>query len=339
MTKSSVKDRIIMLLNENKEGIPQSLIHKILNVSKSWVSEILRDLELSGVIERISVGHQYIVRIRKTPVKEVKSSINSLKIGIVWSSEYPFLTPFAKKLRRDLDIDLDVVVYPNALRATWALVNGEVDLALSPLITQIYAYSLTKALRIIGGGAYGGAAIIENENAHSDIITSSELSTMDLFRAIAINSKLVHPSKTIYLSKPEDIFRLINKLGVRYFVIWHPILEKLVSRGFKIIARWDDFDLGYCCTLAASIRIHSRLRRRIAIQYHEAIEYFIKSPEKWIDWYAAKVGISSGIIRRGLKYYGFRPYLDIKLIYNALKNANIMVPDPSTIKKAIEYNS
>jgi len=332
----TVKDKVFKIISENPDGIPQSTIHKVLGISKSRVCEVLKELESEGVIVRVKVGNQYIVKPR---VKVYTSPLNvkTLKLGIVWSSEYPFITPFAKMLREKMNVNLEVIVYPSALKATWALANGEVDLALSPLITQLYAYSLTKSLKIISGGAYGGAAIVENKGASDDKIASSELSTMDMFRVIVVKNKLVLPSSTTYFSTPDDAIKLIRCGDVRYFVVWHPLIETLTLHyGLKVIVEGKELGLNYCCTLAASTKLDRRLRERIAKVYRDAIEKFTKSPERWIEWYSIKVGIPVDIVKRGLKHYSFRPYLDLKLIIDMLRSADIEMPSRVTVLNAIE---
>jgi len=330
-----IKSAVLRLLSQYPDGLPQSFIHRALGVSKSRVSEVLKDLELAGIVTRVRLGNQYIVRVRGG-VKVSKVG-NVFRLGLVWSSEYPFITPFAKLLRDELNYGLEVTVYPNALSATWALIEGEVDLALSPLITQLYAYSLTKALRVIGGGAYGGSLVMCNQRALGDDIASSELSTMDVCRAVAVREGISPASGTHYFTKPTDeVVRLASGGRVRYIVIWHPLIEELLRLGLKPIAECRDLDISYCCTLAASSRIDDGLRERVSRIYVRALEEFMKSPMRWVEWYSAKVGIEADVIRRGLNYYEFRPYLDRSLINKMIRRVGIEVPNLESLTNAIE---
>ncbi len=336
MRKSRVKELILKLLMEHPEGVLQSNIHKALGVSKSRVSEVLKELENSGVIVRLKVGNQYLIKVRRNEGKEVGLR-KVLRLGIVWSSEYPFITLFAKYLERSLGYFLDVLVYTNALEATWALANGDIDLVLSPLITQLYAYSLTKSLKIIGGGAYGGSFILENPRADKELIASSELSAMDACRAIAINEGLLSTKETYYFTNPKsEIPQLIRSGGAKYLVIWHPLIEFLRPLNPKIVARCDDLELHYCCTLASRTTLSQELRNRISEIFVKAIEDFLKCPERCLEWYSLKVGIPTDILRKGLKYYGFRPYVDVNLIYKTLAKVGINVPSPNLVKEVVE---
>ncbi len=334
---SRVKELVLELLRRYPEGIPQSMIHKLINASKSRVCEVLQELENAGVIIRVKIGKQYLIKLRTA--KEValrRVTKRRLNLGIVWSSEYPFIAPFAKILRSRYGIDLEVSVFPNALLATWALVNGDVDLVLSPLITQLYAYSLTKSLRIIGAGAYGGSVVLENPNAKYDIVASSELSAMDACRSVAIR-ELINVRNTYYFSKPEDeVMKLLREGRVRYFVVWHPLIDKLSMFGLRRIISCDELGIDYCCTLAASVRIERRLRSLLARVYEEALKEYSRDPSKWFEWYSLKVGIPVDTIKRGQILYKLRPYLDVNTISRMLGRIGISVPSYEIIKEAIE---
>lgn len=336
---SRIRELILELLRKYPEGIPQSMIHKLINASKSRVCELLQELESAGIVMRVKIGKQYIIKLR-TAKKEALHRVvkKRLNLGIVWSSEYPFITPFAKILRSRYDIELEISVFPNALLATWALVNGDVDLVLSPLITQLYAYSLTKSLRIIGGGAYGGSVVLENPNAKYDTVASSELSAMDACRSVAIR-ELINVEDTYYFSKPEDeVMKLLREGKVRYFVVWHPLIDKLSMLGLRRVISCDELGIDYCCTLAASIRIERRLRGLLAKAYQEALKEYIRDPSKWFEWYSVKVGIPLEVIRRGQILYKLRPYLDANIISRMLGRVGISVPSYEIIREAIEMH-
>ena len=334
--RSRAKELILKLLHEHPEGILQSYIHKALGISKSRVSEVLKELERSGVIVRVKIGNQYLVKIsRSVHIRERFRKV--LRLGIVWSSEYPFITLFAKYLNKHLGYSLNIIVYSNALRATWALVNGELDLVLSPLITQLYAYSLTKALRIIGGGAFGGSFIVKNPLSNSDVVASSELSAMDACRAIAVREGLIDTENTYYFSNPKhEVQQLVKSNRAKYLVIWHPLIEAIIPLGFKSIATCSDLGIYYCCTLASRTTLDPNLRSEISRIYTTSIEEFTRNPGRCFEWYSLKVGIPVDVLKKGMKYYGFRPYIDKDLVYKMLLKVGINVPSLCIVREAIE---
>ncbi len=331
---SLVKYEILKLLSEHPEGVLQSRIHKVLKISKSRVSEVLHELELQGMIARIKIGNQYLIKPKVITRKSGREKL--IKLGIIWSSEYVFIAPFIKMVEELLNYGVEVVIYPNALVATWALVRNELDLALTPLITQLYAFALTKSLRIIGGGAYGGALIMYNPNSLRNIVISSELSTMDLCRSIAIKEGIIEASDTEYFSNPYDVSSLTVKENVKYVIAWHPLTDELLNLGLKAMASCSDLDINYCCTLAASASMDYDLMMKLSQIYLRALEVYSDEPRKWINWYSIKVGINPEVLARGISYYGLNPYIDKKTLSRLISRAQISMPDPSSLLKAIE---
>lgn len=333
--RSSIRDSILKLLEEHSEGVFQSVIPLALGISRSRVSEILNELEDQGIIVRIRIGNRYLIKLSKeeTLVKEYRI----LRLGLVWSSEYPFITPFTKYLEKYLGIRINIRVYSNALQTTWALVSGDIDLALSPLITQLYMYSLTKSIRIIGGGAYGGSYIFEVRGKAKNKVASSEMSAMDTCRAISLREGVIEAENTYYFTRPEEINELIRKREAKYAIVWHPLTEYLPRKHrLKSIASCMDMGVHYCCTLAASTRLNRELRSKIARIYEKAIKSFTRNPRKWIEWYSVKVSIPADVVKRGLKTYKYRIELNKKLINEMLRRLGIALPAPTRLEEAIE---
>jgi len=88
--KKDIEEKIIRLL-ENGEAL-QSSIYRALDVSKSRVSEVLKDLEERNIIRRERIGKNYVVSLNSY----IRESGNLLKIGIIRSSEYGYIIPLRK---------------------------------------------------------------------------------------------------------------------------------------------------------------------------------------------------------------------------------------------------
>ncbi|HDI02052.1 MAG TPA: MarR family transcriptional regulator, partial [Ignisphaera sp.] len=234
---------ILKILSEKPDGVPQSTLAKTLRISKSYLSTLLRDLELQGLIYRVRIGNSYIVKVVRPMISTYHRVYQrkKLKLGIVWSSEYLFLASFAKLLKKRLSLDLEIIVYPSALKTTTALIRGEVDAILSPVITQLYAYALAKELIIVGGGASGGAAIYEIKDSKSETVASSELSTMDVCRAMAIHKNIIDTKDTRYFHEPDEALRIAKQKKARYMVVWHPITESLRRIADRELVKCGDF--------------------------------------------------------------------------------------------------
>jgi predicted transcriptional regulator len=332
----TIKEKVLKLLSNYPEGILQSSIYRALKVSKSRVSEVLKDLEALGLIVRVRVGNQYVVKSRVQVGDVLKGRV--IRLGIVWSSEYPFIAPFIKLLKDRLGFEVRVTVYTNAITATSALVRNEVDLALTPLITQLYAYSLTKSLRILGGGVYGGSAVMVDKSSGTDEVLCSEFSTMDLCRLLAVNDGFIDSSTTKYFSNPlTDLLPNIRYRRFKYVVVWHPLTEYLRMHNYEYVVSCSDLGIRYCCTLASTTAIDTDLRSKISEVYQVALEEYSRDPSKWVEWYSVLVGISPDLIVKSISEYKLQPYIDLGLIRETFSKARLGIPDISSLLGAFEF--
>ncbi len=329
--EENLRLRIVKFLVHHRNGVTQSALAKALGVSKSYLSVVIRELERQGIVYRVKLGNSYIVKLVQQEIF-TKARPRVLRLGFVWSSEYLFLAPFAKMLRNKLGIDLHVSVYPSATQATLALIRGEMDAVLSPLVTQIYAFLLAKNLVIAGGGARGGAAIYTIPNTESSAIASSELSTMDLCRALAMRRGIIDAESTRYFHQPDEAIAMAKLRKVRYVVVWHPLTHSMERLGMKRVAMCSEFaEIGYCCTLALSRTLDRELMEKISKIYSESIELFRNRPELYLDWYSAITGIDTDTLRKAVKAYSYEPYLDAKRIILTAQAMRIEVPDIRTL--------
>ena len=333
--KPKVRKEVLELLERSSgEFINQSVIHKILGISRSRASEVLQELEGEGLIIRKRLGDLYLVKFTGSPAKP---SLNKLiKLGIVWSSEYPFIAPFVKNLKVRYGISTEIKVYDSAVETVRALVKGEVELVLAPLITEVHFYSAFRNLKIIGGGAYDGSAVVYNPRAGNDVIASSYLSTMDALRTIALKKGEVSAARTKYFNHPSDVLRLAIKDRVKYLVVWHPLLKDLIRKGFKEVLYPSELGITYCCTLAASTSLSYELRKKLRREYLHALNKFKRSPSKWFSWYSIKVGISSDVVKDGWRMYKLNPDISKEDLLKALSSIGVSVPDPLVLSTAID---
>ncbi len=333
--RPKVRSEVLKLLESlGNEFINQSIIHKILGLSKSRVSEILQGLEDEGLITRKRLGNQYLVKLVSPPIKYPTSKL--IKLGIVWSSEYPFITPFVKNLKVKHGINTEIIVYESAVETVKALVKKDVDLALAPLITELHFYSAFRNLKIIGGGAYDGSAVVHNPEGEKDAVASSYLSTMDALRAIALKKGDIYAEKTKYFNHPNDVMKLAFREKIKYLVVWHPLLKDLILRGFKEVIRPSELGMTYCCTLAASTVLSYEYRKMIRREYLNALNEFRRSPSRWFSWYSMKVGIPTDVVKDGWRMYKLNPDITRKELIKALNTIGVSVPNPLILSDALD---
>ncbi|MCS7111532.1 MAG: hypothetical protein N3D82_01570 [Ignisphaera sp.] len=333
---SEISQRILDMLSRNLDGIPQSYLHRAVGVSKSYISMILKNMERSGIIYRIRIGNSYIVKL----ASRATQICNKLKLGIVWSSEYLFLGHFAKALKDILNVDLSINVYPSALQATSAIARGEIDAVLSPLITQLFAHILTRNVLIVGGGAGGGAKIYKFPKSRSSTTISSETSSMDLCRLVAVRKGMVEEEDVKYFTTPSEAIEIIRMGRARHAVLWHPLTEHIKNVEHSVVAECGEFEeLTHCCTLAISRNVGTELVEKISSIYKSAIDKFVKQPLRYIDWYSSITGIDAATLKEGLKTYTYTPEISIRSIHRVVETLGLSIPQKSTLLNAILLHS
>lgn len=332
---SNLKLKLLELLSSSPDGIPQPHLAKALGISKSYLSQLLKDLERQGIVYRVRLGNIYVVK-RALPKDTADMAGRTLRLGIVWSSEYLFLGHFAKMLRDREGYELKIYVHPNAIQAVLALINGKVDGVLSPLITQIYGYIISKGFVIAGGGGRGGGYVYEIPGSTADTVISSELSTMDFCRFIAMKRRYIDSTSTRYFTSAEEAIALVRRRSARYTVVWHPInLSIELLGGRKLFCCLDFEEIHYCCTLALSKSLGVEVIDRVSRVYREAIEAFNKDRERFIEWYSALVGIDLPMVKKALTEYEYDPELDVKKFSRVLEVLGVDVPSISSIHQAL----
>jgi predicted transcriptional regulator len=329
---SGLRERIIELLREHQGShIPQAYIHRALGVSKSRVSEILSELEKEGLISRISIGRSKVIQVHPG-ISEKSTQVvrKNLRLGIVYSSEYLFLPWFIKKLARR-GFRVEVVIFRDGLKATRALAEGVVDLALSPLPGQLYMYPLYRTYKLILAGVKGGFRVVYLGD--SGPIYSSMISTMDYARHRAVGLKMVDANRTIYYGDPSELLRLKKSRG--YIVTWHPVYYDLEKRGFKSIYSPEDLDVQFCCTLGVSNTVDDRLRRIIQRDFQAALSSYEKNPERGLEYYASITGIDLAILKTAVSEYRVVDGLNGSVVDELTSSFAPLVPARDVYRSAI----
>jgi len=329
---SSIKRRVLEFL-KSYQGlyIPQSHIHRALGVSKSRVSEILRELELEGLITRLTIGRSKVVYVKPgLSEKYVETRRRALRIGVVYSSEYLFLGGLVKRLARR-GFSVDVLVYRDGLRLTRALAEGEVHLALSPLTGQLYLYPTYRTYRVVLRGLSGGFRVLYKEG--SSVVYSSMISTMDYVRQRALSKGLIDASSTVYYSDPSTLLLRVNS---GYVVTWHPVYLELEKRGFRVLYTPGELDVEFCCTLGLSNTLSSRERATVKKAYYEALEEYSRSPDKYLDYYSAVTGIDISTLRSATREYRVTDELGAGVISKVLSSYAPSIPSREVYHEVVD---
>lgn len=330
---SSLKERILGLLKSYKGSwIPQSHIHRALGVSKSRVSEILGELEKEGLVARRVVGRSKIVYVYPdVGEREVEAVGRLIRVGLVFSSEYLFMSAFAKGLEAS-GYRVEVRVFNDGIKATRALAEGLVDIAVSPLVGQLYLYPTYRTYRIILAGLWGGFRVLSLGKPGP--IHSSAISTMDYARRVAVARGGLEADETRYYWSSDEVLKI--KPGEGYVVTWHPIYLKLVEEGARVVYGPEELDVKFCCTLGVSTAVSKRARRAIARAYFNALETYAREPERGLEYYSSLTGIDTSTLKSATREYRVAEGLDIKLVRGILREYAPTIPAHSIYEEAVE---
>ncbi len=324
-----VRDKILSVLREGG-CLRQCDIARALGASRSYVSEVLRKLVSEGAVERIVEGG--VVKYRVRAPESFRG--RTLKLGIVWASEYPFTALFAKLAERKLGLRIKVLVYPSALEATISCITGETQLVLSPLPTQFLLASLTRSLIIIGGGASGGAWVYENPFAREEKALSSMASSMEVMLRIALGTGI----RIEYASSGEELLRKTLLGRARYVAVWEPLATRIEMHGMKKITGMNELGIPHCCTLAASRSLGEELLRNLSRIYAESLEEYKKKPMAHLEWYSALTGIPVDLLKKTVQSYMVEEEVGVWEAVRFMDKAGIKIPSPAMLREFVLRN-
>lgn len=331
--KSTIRERVVELLKKFQDSsIPQSYLHRALGVSKSRISEILQELEREGLITRVSVGRSNIIHVRAgLSESHVEADKKRLKLALVYSSEYLFLGYFSKRLFNH-GITLEVVVTRDGLAASKMVAEGLADLALSPLVGQLYLYPTYRTFKIVLGSLRGGYRVMHKPGRR--IIYSSMISTMDYIRRSTLDKGLIDVVSTRYFSDPGEARTAVKRGG--YVVVWHPVYKQLEAEGLKQVLTPDELDVDFCCTLAVSKSLNNRTYELVKKAYLSSLDDYRRNPEKHIDYYSALTGIDATVLRDAIKEYKVSEVISRKTVERIVSSFAPRVPSGNVYAEAVE---
>lgn len=279
------ESRILTQLEAAKErGILQSEIAKILNLSKSTVSDILSELERKKLIVREEVSPKsYRVWLTKHYPGAIEGVV---RIGILKASEY------VKVVRAGERVEAIFKVYRNALEATKDLIHGVTDIVASPFITQAFFGVLMKNIRIFRVVAMNGSGVVLSSGRG---FGCSEFSTMERILRKYLRTKNLKEDLRFFESPEEMISELGNLRGI---AIWEPYLS-----GFEKIERFEEIVGDFvCCSLAAN---KGFLEKNPTIFENFLSEYDRSKPSQGVRRLSEILEVPEDVVRKSLKSYRF----------------------------------
>ncbi len=275
----SGKELVLSLLRERGGTLPQSTLRELTGLSKSRLSEILSELEKEGQISRSKmIGKNLSVSLTK-----------SLRIGIINAAEYPFIIPFYKRAK-EMGYNVKLEIYQDGVALTRDLTLGRLDVAFSPLVTQLFFKRIFDNIEIIAGGAKGGGGIV-GQNCGK--VASTFISSMEEWTL-----RYCDEAEIVHAKSPNELIEKFNRREVESIAIWEPYLTLFRNKGVRV----NYFEHEHCCTLAIRGGLDADKIKRI---YEQSFSDFLSSTDRWVSEYAGFLGFDYPLLKEAIKTYEF----------------------------------
>ncbi|MEM3226808.1 MAG: ArsR family transcriptional regulator [Thermoplasmata archaeon] len=302
----SKKDEIMDILAKNEST--QRELWQALKISRSYLSELLKDLEKDGLISRKKVSERtVIVSINRSKI---------IRVGVLKASEYAAVYLTAHDLT---DLHIELLLYNNGLEELTALETGKIDIAFAPIVSGFMLHIVDEHLVITSACARGGSGIVYHKQ--SGDIGSTMFSTMDLKSRIYSG---YHVEKIKYFDSPEEMISNFKNNKINALAIWEPYYSMLKGKNKKILESNK-----ICCgalVLRDSIDEHIKL----FLNKFKENSLLLKDGKRWAEaakLMQQKLKINIKIILKSLKSYNFDTLISEKDIRDAIANFGIKVPE------------
>lgn len=312
--QKSLREKIIELIESaGPSGVSQREIVLLTGASKGYVSDLIDELEKTGVVVR------YRGPGKTTWVRHARYAHPArggyFRIGIVRSTEYLFL-PHMIRLLRDRGLRGEVVYYENVFEVARSLSRGEIHAGMIPVYTQIAFRGLGAPLKSVGAGAVGGGYLVSREPiedlaAYERVrVYSSHLSTMEVLSHTVMRSSRI-PYEIVYYRTTGEALERVERLGRGEVVsLWEPYVSEVSGRGLLRIPHRDVVGDYHCCTLAIHESLVEDMGDYIKRVYTESLIDVKRDVERHADVYSVMIGVEREVVRRGVASYEFLDYID-----------------------------
>ncbi len=297
-----IESRIIDALEE--KPLTQRELRDLMCISKSYLSEKLKEMEKNGLIKKKEISKRTIL-----------VSLNYekiLKIGVLKASEYAAVFLTGEELKNYF---VKIKLYDNGIQELRDLLLNKIDVAFAPVVTGFITHLIDKRIKLISFCAKGGSGIVHSGKINK--IGSTLLSTMDLNTRIYLKFDV----KNIrYFDSPEELMDAYRKKTVDAITIWEPYLSSI--EGEKEIVGKDNV----CCgalILDFNKKVEDFLNTYIkntdALMKGEKIKDAVKATSLYLKF-------DEKIVEKSLKNYEFVWKIDKNEIKKNLENMKIIVP-------------
>ncbi len=325
-----IRERVLRILERyGRSGVGQGELVEESGYSKSWVSEVLRELEERGLVTRVpGPGKTKRVVLSKFLDPSVGRTV---RIALVRAAEYVYLPNFISHLR-SRGYEVELVLYGNVSEATASLARAEVHLAITPIYTQAAYRALGAPIRAYRGGALGGASLVYRRLGGR--VLSSRASTMEV-AAVAIHRALGYGVPDIrYYRRPEEGVESFLRGEADSIAIWEPYASDLERGGFRRTRLSDYVGAHYCCTLARHENLSPEVCERVGESWERALAEVRRgaiSPDP-----LKMIGIERADVERAMREYEYAEDLEWGHVKRVLDYASGFLLNRTSIEELLD---
>lgn len=247
--RASTEEKISAILEKRMEqGIQQSELERLITISRSYCSELLSGMEKRRIIVRTKSG----TSMRVFLTRYFPGLVNGImRVGMLRSSEYLPLVSTIMAFAEKFSVRLEIVPLDSVPEILRRLHVGSLDLAMAPSIPTISYGLLSGNIKVLGGIASGGSAILSREGGCKNCVLTSASSTMITMVA---RTELPVEEMTVFTNPTHGIQQFLagNCCSI---AIWEPYLTKLMDRPrIRVESTYSKLLDGFpCCVISTNV--------------------------------------------------------------------------------------
>jgi predicted transcriptional regulator len=329
--EGEVRERVIRVLEQfGRDGVSQGELVEVTGYSKSWISEVLKELERCGLVARVpGPGRSKRVVLSKYLDPAVGRVV---RVAVVRASEYLYLPNFVGNLRRE-GYAVELVLYGNVSEATAAVARGDVHLAITPIYTQAAYRALGAPLRTYPGGALGGASIVYRGELGPAVL-SSRASTMEVAAVATYRYLRMEVGEFRYYVRPEEGVERFVRGEADAVAIWEPYASYLEDRGYRRLRPAELLGEYHCCTLTRHENLSQEAERRVRSAWAKALEEVRRGAV--LEGLDELLGLDRASVERARREYRFTEELAWENVKSLLSYASGFLLNYTTVRELLE---
>ncbi|MGC8505315.1 MAG: hypothetical protein ACP5NK_01200 [Thermoplasmata archaeon] len=323
------------LFQRKGSGITQRELELLYGYSKSYISDVLGELEAKGqIVRREEWGNTKRVWASEY-FPHFRSGI--IRAGALKSTEYVPFFSFLRNFCLENGYSLKIIPYNDLHSLMDDQCSGLLEISCAPLLAQIMFSMVNGNIAIGGAIASGGSCIIENRIVETDSFATTESSSMILITRGFLSEH--HGVSVVPFTDPFKAMEDFLKGIYRYISMWEPFASQIMKRSkntLKVTSFSDMLDSLPCCSFAFSAEFLSHEEKTIS-RIRSGYEKYDRGSLSGDEIFSickdlSLTGIGRDILVDSLKNYNFDCSLGTDILRNYLEKAQLPFTESAVLK-------